>query len=96
MTGNIDFSALLPDEDTNQARVLRMVLASIESDLTQMTAVTEETMRDEHGPDIATWSIIMGMADVIAKDWISHTDRETTIAAIQKILVKTAGEQATA
>ena len=96
MTGNIDFSALLPDEDTNQARVLRMVLASIESDVTQMTAVAEEIARDEHGPDLATWALVLGLSDALARAWSEQTDRETTIHGIQKILVKTAGEQASA
>ena len=91
----LNFNDFTPDDDTNNSRLLRMVLASIEGDLVQMTAVADETTRDEHGPDIATWSLVLGLATALGGEWVRQTGREATLSNIQKVLVSNAGEAAT-
>jgi hypothetical protein len=81
-----DFRSITGNKDVDQARALRIVLALIEDDFSQLTAAAADAVSDRRGPDLAVWELVIGMASTVAHLWITTAGKESTVARIREVL----------
>jgi hypothetical protein len=85
-TATFDFRSITGNKDVDQARALRIVLALIEDDFSQLTAAAADAVSDRRGPDLAVWELVIGMASTVAHLWITTAGKESTVARIREVL----------
>ena len=86
-TYKLDFNSITGQKEIDQARGLRLILAIIQDDITQLAAVAEEAVLDERGWEIATWEQVIGMAGTVAQDWVSRAGTDAAVTGIQLALM---------
>ena len=83
MTGNLDFKSLTGDKSVDEARALRVLMAVLEDDITQLAFVAKEVSRDPRQFDASLWELVLGMAGAVIEMWLTLTDPETLKASIR-------------
>lgn len=75
--------------EADEARALRLVLASIDDDLTQLAAVAAEVANDPRG-DVATWQIVVVLANALGEEMLAHASEDNVKDGIRLALLDAA------
>jgi hypothetical protein len=81
------------DGDLQQSRVGRLILAYLDHDSLQATALFEEIQRDERGEYIAVRALVIALVDALVELWEQHATREQIGVAVRLALVVRAAER---
>lgn len=80
---DLDFKSLTGDKAVDEARALRVLMAVLEGDMTQLAYVAEDVARDTRPFDTSLWELVLGMAGAVAEKWLETTDVDTLKSSIR-------------
>jgi hypothetical protein len=82
----IDFAEVTGEEDEDNSRALRLVLAAINDDLVQLRAVATDVYEDPRGFELTAWQMIVALSTALAREWVSRADAATVETGIRLAL----------
>jgi hypothetical protein len=88
-----DSGTFLGPTEVDNSRGVRLLLAAIDDDLTQLAAVAVEVTEDARGSDLATWQLVVALAVGLANEMLLHASKENVVAGIKMALLDNAGSE---